>query len=143
MTTANLGKNHPEELWEGYSPDPDPTGPFIDVPALQRRLTALTKQYGGLRVHTASFRCPWPCTQRQYEQVRKAAGDKWIRVMEKKGWQLRSKVHLSHPRQAYGRAGGDWFNFALLDQREFSMVAAFSTEPKPKRIELNLEVIKT
>ncbi len=124
--------------WSGPPAEDDP---WVDVPAIQRRLDARNKRWGGLNFHQAVFRMPWPVTQRQYEEYRKAAGERWVKVMAAKGWTLRSKIEVSKPRPSYGMVD-DWYEVPLLDQREFLLAAAFSINAKPVRIELPIKVLK-
>src|SRR3990167_8430290 len=63
-----------------------------DVQRINRRLAWQRAKHAGFRVHRASFRCPWPISRRAYEQIRNEAVNKWLSDMEKRGWELRSKV---------------------------------------------------
>lgn len=108
----------------------------IDVRRVQGHIDRLQRLFGSVRIHRATFQAGWPCTRRQYEEARKSAVDTWLSVQERRGFTLRSKVHVDGPFAAYGYRG-DWQNVALLDMREFRCRAAFSVDrPKPQRIEL-------
>ena len=109
--------------------------PTVDVSAIQRRLDGLNKRFGSMRIYECCFRVPWPCTMGQYESVRMEKVQKWLRMQEKKGFTLRSKVHMSGPFEA-SDTSGDWYSIPLLDQREFRARAAFTSNAKPVRIEV-------
>lgn len=97
-----------------------------DVRKLNKRLAWLRAKQGGLRAKRAFFRCPWPCTRRQYEQYRDAAVEKWIASMDREGWDLKSKVAVdaNKRRSAHGYSG-DWATVALLEQVEVPVAAFF------------------
>jgi hypothetical protein len=119
--------------------DGNPVTTSKDVRAINRALTKRRERYGGLRPRFASFRCPWPCTKGQYEQVRKEAVDKWIADEAKRGWDLKGKVYVSdHHRQAYGYSG-DWLSDELPGYVEIS-VGAWFVQPKMKRQRMEVRV---
>lgn len=92
--------------------------------ALSAALARFRQKHGNLRFQMASFRVPWPLTKTQYEEYRQRAVDKWLAVMVKQGWDLKSKVHVRGPFLAYGYRG-DWHGLPQFDQREFRCKAAF------------------
>ena len=112
-----------------------------DVAALNQRFKQLNEQRGGLRVHKAFFRCPWPCTRGQYEHYRQAALKKWVRLMDKQGWDLKSvpQVNLNQRRMATDYSG-DWANVPLLDQVEVPVAAMFQKR-KVERVRLEIPVV--
>ena len=116
--------------------------PFLDVEAIQRKINRFIKKYGSLRVHEAIFRTPWPLTKSQYEQYRKSSVEKWLKVMESRGFRLKSKVHVRGPFSTYGLSG-EWYNIPMLDSKEFRVCAAFSTNAKPIRQILPIKKIKS
>ncbi len=125
---------------EDRAPESDEPGlTHEDAERLRRRLALRNRQYGGLRVKRAFFRCPWPLTRRQYEEYRKKAVEKWLIDMEKQGWDLKSKVAVDagKRRPAYGYSG-DWVAGALLDQVEIPVAALFQ---KRKVDTVRLEVL--
>lgn len=107
------------------SPEGDPVMTREDVQAINARLRWLNDKFGGLRVHVAEFRIPWPITRSHYEKYRKDAVDKWLSIMEKKGWELKSKVHVKGMRPAYGLYGAGFEITPLLDQKTVRVMAAF------------------
>ena len=111
-----------------------------EVKALNFNLALQRAREGGLRAHIGFFRCPWPCTQSQYEQYKKKAVEKWIEVMAKQGWALKSKVavNANRRRPAYGWSG-DWVQGALLDQVEIP-VAGFFQKDKVEALRLEIPV---
>lgn len=121
---------------DGVTP-PDLSQPAaIDVQAIKARIARETKRWGTLRLHRATFQTPWPLSREAYERERKHWVDTWLAVQEKRGFVLRSKVHIDGPFPAYG-PDGDWFTVPLLGQRQFRVEAAFSMpHPKTRRIEL-------
>lgn len=112
--------------------EPEDENPDVDLPeltqgqvhAINAALVRFRAKYGNLRFQQASFRAPWPLTKSQYEQYRQRAVDKWLAVMGRQGWELKSKVHVRGPYLAYGYRG-DWQGLMQLDQREFRCKAAF------------------
>jgi hypothetical protein len=97
-----------------------------EIHGLNARLTERRKKWGGLRTHRSFFRCPWPCTKSQYEQIRNAAAKRWLEDMDKRGWTLRSKVYGSANRRepAYDYSG-DWMSVPLPDKVQIPMAALF------------------
>lgn len=91
---------------------------------------------GNVRVEVAFFRCPWPCTRRQYERVRKAAIEKWIERKNIDGWQIVGPVkdYPEKRRTAHGMVG-DWYQVAVLDEVEIPVAAAFR--------KLNMKIYRT
>lgn len=122
---------------EERSPEGKPVLTSGDVREINARLAYLDKHFGGLRVHVAEYRIPWPLTKSHYEQYRKEAVDKWLKIMELKGWELRSKVHVKGIRPAYGLYGKGHETVALLDQRAVRVLAAFQAKKtEPVKIEV-------
>lgn len=133
MTTSPIAVKFPEKR----SPEGQPTLTHDDVAAINRRLRYLNDHFGNLRVHQAMFRIPWPLAKSHYEQYRKEAVNKWLAIMEKKGWDLKSKVHVKGIRPAYGLYGPGQETIPLLDQRSVSVLAAFQLKNNaPKKIEV-------
>ena len=104
------------------------------------RMNALTharlKEFGAVRVQTAFFRCPWPCSLDTYSKVRKAAIDRWVNYMERDGWVLVSKVRIrTDKRRTATATKGDWYSVPVLDEVEIPVAAAFK--------KLDLQIIRT
>ena len=119
------------------SPEGEPTLSKEAVQAINKRLAWIQQNYGDIRAHTAEFRIPWPLTKSQYEQYRKEAVDKWLGIMEKKGWTLKSKVHVKGRRPAYGLSGAGFEVTPLLDQKTVRVLAAFQLRKnEAKKIEV-------
>lgn len=120
-----------------HTPEGSPIdGPIpLDVAELRRKLAEREKRLGTLTIQRAGFRVPWPLTERQLEQALNKALDKWVRLMDGRGWTLRGKPRVVGALPAYGTQG-DWYSVPLLDQREIQVVAAFSTPPKTQRLEV-------
>lgn len=109
-----------------------------DVQGINQRLAFLRTHYGNVRVRRAFFRCPWPCTRRQYERFRESAVNRWLVDQEKQGWDLVGKVGvgLDKRRPAYGYSG-DWGTVPLLDEVEIPVAALFRVRKfEMKRIEV-------
>ena len=120
--------------------DGPPVTTAAGVDRINRALAAWRNRFGSLRLHKAFFRCEWPCSRRHYETVRYAATARWIADQEKRGFVLRSKVHVNTKlrRQAHGYSG-DFASGVLLDQVEIPIRAFFEKlDPKPMRIEIAL-----
>lgn len=124
--------------------EPVDQSPDVETPELTRAqaqaingyLAAFRQKYGNLRFLHAAFRVPWPLTQSQYQQYRQRAVDQWLQVMELRGWDLKSKVHVNGPYPAYTYRG-DWQGVPQLDRREFRAKAAFQLRnPKPAGFEV-------
>ena len=100
---------------------------------IQKRL----KTQGAVRVHVAFFRCPWPCPQVTFERVGRKAIDRWLKYMEKTGWQLVSKVktRIDKRRMAHDLRG-DWYSLPLMDQVEIPVAAAF------KKLDMKIERVE-
>ena len=83
-------------------------------------------KYGNLRAQVAFFRCPWPCSRRQYERIRKDSIDKWLRRMEIDGWQLASivKDYPAKRRTAVNMVSR-WYQVPVLDEVSIPVAAAF------------------
>ena len=82
-----------------------------------------------MRVRTAFFRCPWPCTRSQYEVIKKVAIDKWVAGMDKQGWTLKSKVAVdANKRRPATEYSGDWATIERPDQVEIPVAAVFLKE---------------
>lgn len=96
------------------------------VRGINQRLRRQLDRDGAVRIQVAYFRCPWPCSQRTYEKVRKVAIDRWLGYMSRTGWALVSKVGCrpDKRRRAHGLRG-DWYSVPLLDQVEIPIAAAF------------------
>ena len=117
-----------------------PVTTAADVDRINRALAAWRNRFGSLRLHKAFFRCEWPCSRRHYETVRYAATARWVADQEKRGFVLRSKVHVNTKRRqpAHGYSG-DFASGVLLDQVEIPIRAFFEKlDPKPMRIEIAL-----
>lgn len=114
------------------------SGPLpIDVQRLRRRLAAARRLHGDLRFKRAVFRVPWPLDDDKLQKALNKALDTWVAAEAKRGWTLRGKPRVFGSSPAYGTVG-DWYNAPLLDQREVQVIAAFSTDAKPVRIELEV-----
>ena len=129
----------PVALQEPVDESPDVEAPeftHAEAQAINDYLAAFRRKYGNLRFQHASFRVPWPLTKSQYEQYRQRSVDKWLAVMGKQGWDLKSKLHVRGPYLSYGYRG-DWQGVPLFDQREFRCKAAFQLrDPKPAGFEV-------
>ena len=123
----------PDHEPEPQAPKPSPVS--LDVGVVQARMDALNARFGSMRLYECSFRVDWPCTRLQYEAQRKRAVDKWVRLQDKKGFTLQSKVHIRGPFNAYGTSG-DWYGVPQLDKREFRARAGFTSNAKPVRTEI-------
>lgn len=107
---------------------------------INRQLAAKNKEWGGLRTKMGWFRCPWPCTESQYEQVRNEAAKRWLEEMGRRGWDLKSKVYgnINKRRPTYGYSG-DQVGGLLEDQVEIPMMAAFQKR-KVERVRIEIPV---
>lgn len=136
MVNNAVAVGAPDETVDEIPLDGPPNMTHEDVEAVNRRLKHLRDYFGNLRFMYGSFRLPWPLTRTQYEELRNHAIDSWLNVMSKKGWELKSKVHIKGPFPAYGYSS-DWQSMPVLDQQEFRAKAAFQkTKVEPKRIEV-------
>ena len=117
-----------------------PVTTSADVRMLNRRLAAERMRLGGRRIQQAFFRCPWPCTRRQYEQVRDRAVSKWIDGMEKQGWTLKSKVYAdAGRRRSSSHYSGDWAIPGPKDEVEIPVLAVFQIK-KEERLGFEIPV---
>jgi hypothetical protein len=121
----------------GEIADGEPVTTSEDVARWNRRLRWKQAHWGGLRVKRAFFRCPWPCTRGQYEQVRKNAVERWLATMDKQGWDLKSKVAVDgNKREEATEWSGDWA-IALPGYVEIPVAAMFQQRKvEPMRVEV-------
>ena len=101
------------------------TTPRDDVAQWNRYLAQQQAKWGGLRVKRGFFRCPWPCTQGQLQNVTTAARDKWIDNELKLGWDFKDQfaVSVEHRREATSYSG-DW-SIVLPGYVEIPMLGLF------------------
>lgn len=109
-----------------------------EVKHLNETLRRRRERWGNLTVRRAFFRCPWPCTRRQYEQYRNRAIERWIENEAKGGLELKSKVAVDvRKRRVATDYSGDWASATLLDQVEIPVAALFQVRKvTPIRIEV-------
>ena len=118
--------------------DGSPVATQEDIRKINRRLAAQRAKDGGLRIKSAFFRVPWPLTQRQYEEYRKEASEKWLTGMAKQGWELKSKVAVDgNKRKPATSYSGDWVVPSLESEVEIPVAAVFK---KTKREDMRIEV---
>ncbi len=137
---ANLYQpdNLPTIDWGRYDELPSKRVMGVDVAALQAKHNVLNQH--PIRWLTGTFACPRAARPDQYLKVRNKAIERFVRAMERKGWELYGRIGVYQSTFPVTEPGGIVIQY---DKQEYTIKAMFRhLHQRPMRVEIPPHLIR-